>query len=213
MRCRRPATGPADRIIRDVSARAEARASAPLRRRLGDEADAVQARLLRRADHLGDAAVGHASGRRAAALRSRGCACAAWPARGQLGGASPACRPRKAWPGLVEHDRDELRRVVRLGARRSSAGRASGSMAISGAVIMKITSSTSITSISGVMLMSLIGCGAGACARGGRRPCAARRSALEPASARRRSHASRAGRARSLRGRPRMRPTSLPKTL
>ena len=32
---------------------------------------------------------------------------------------------------------------------------------ISGAVIMKITSSTSITSISGVMLMSLIGCAPG----------------------------------------------------
>src|SRR5437870_10782832 len=47
-----------------------------------------------------------------------------------------------------------------LGCAASVLGRSSFRLeVISGAVIMKITSSTSITSISGVMLMSLIGCG------------------------------------------------------
>src|SRR4051812_17276515 len=49
---------------------------------------------------------------------------------------------------------------VSLGCAASLLGRSSFRLeVISGAVIMKITSSTSITSISGVMLMSLIGCG------------------------------------------------------
>ena len=48
---------------------------------------------------------------------------------------------------------------VSLGCAASVCGRSSLRLElISGAVIMKMTSSTSMTSISGVMLMSLIGC-------------------------------------------------------
>ena len=51
---------------------------------------------------------------------------------------------------------------VSLGWAASVCGRSSLRLdVISGAVIMKMTSSTSMTSISGVMLMSLIGCAPG----------------------------------------------------
>src|SRR4051812_50095279 len=51
---------------------------------------------------------------------------------------------------------------VSLGCAASVFGRSSFRLdVISGAVIMKMTSSTSMTSMSGVMLMSLIGCAPG----------------------------------------------------
>src|SRR3982751_4832995 len=62
---------------------------------------------------------------------------------------------------------------VSLGCAASVFGRSSLRLdVISGAVIMKMTSSTSMTSISGVMLMSLIGCAPGLRSRRPKAICA-----------------------------------------
>jgi hypothetical protein len=120
------------------------------------------------ADHLDHAAIGHALvgaqldlgvGLRAAGLLQA--------RRGQLAGCERLV-VQEDLAGLVHHQGDKRGRVSRAGGvgfgqvQPDRAGQ-------QGAVMMKITTSTSITSTSGVTLMSLMGCGPG-CAQGGRKP-------------------------------------------
>jgi len=75
-----------------------------------------------------------------------------WPSAG-----SSASSPKKVRPSLSSATAIDC--GASFGCPASVRGRSSLRLeVISGAVIMKITSSTSMTSISGVMLMSLIGC-------------------------------------------------------